>query len=254
MAGANCDVLIFDEPTRGIDVGAKFEIYLLMNELAAQGKAILLISSELPEVLGMADRILVMHEGRLDRRDRRCRRRYAGTNHAIGRGMNQSPVVAPPEARPRRDWLSSEYGMTLVLVALAAFFSIVTWRKSRASSGPAAALELAGRIAAASAEGRNHVAIIVRDTPAERAWAEVLRRDLSGQGLDVAATVDGSPSQVRRKLAELLDAGAAIDFLACSPTTFHWGVYDRVAGLHNCARQRYLSRLGERAFSPQPTC
>jgi ABC-type sugar transport system ATPase subunit len=61
----NCDVLIFDEPTRGIDVGAKFEIYLLMNELAAQGKAILMISSELPEVLGMADRILVMHEGRV---------------------------------------------------------------------------------------------------------------------------------------------------------------------------------------------
>ena len=61
----NCDVLIFDEPTRGIDVGAKYEIYLLINELAAQGKAILMISSELPEVLGMADRILVMHEGRV---------------------------------------------------------------------------------------------------------------------------------------------------------------------------------------------
>jgi ABC-type sugar transport system ATPase subunit len=61
----NCDVLIFDEPTRGIDVGAKYEIYLLMNELAAQGKAIVLISSELPEVLGMADRILVMHVGRV---------------------------------------------------------------------------------------------------------------------------------------------------------------------------------------------
>ena len=61
----NCDVLIFDEPTRGIDVGAKYEIYLLMNELAAAGKAIIMISSELPEVLGMADRILVMHEGRV---------------------------------------------------------------------------------------------------------------------------------------------------------------------------------------------
>ena len=61
----NCDVLIFDEPTRGIDVGAKYEIYLLMNELVAQGKAILMISSELPEVLGMADRILVLHEGRV---------------------------------------------------------------------------------------------------------------------------------------------------------------------------------------------
>lgn len=61
----NCDVLIFDEPTRGIDVGAKYEIYLLMNELVAQGKSIIMISSEMPEVLGMADRILVMHEGRI---------------------------------------------------------------------------------------------------------------------------------------------------------------------------------------------
>ena len=62
---SNSDVIIFDEPTRGIDVGAKYEIYLLINELAAQGKAILMISSELPEVLGMADRILVMRDGRI---------------------------------------------------------------------------------------------------------------------------------------------------------------------------------------------
>jgi ABC-type sugar transport system ATPase subunit len=48
-----------------VDVGAKYEIYLLMNQLAAEGKAIVMISSELPEVLGMADRILVMHEGRI---------------------------------------------------------------------------------------------------------------------------------------------------------------------------------------------
>ena len=61
----NCDVIIFDEPTRGIDVGARFEIYKLVNELAQQGKAIILISSELPEVLGMSDRILVMSAGRI---------------------------------------------------------------------------------------------------------------------------------------------------------------------------------------------
>lgn len=61
----NSEVVIIDEPTRGIDVGAKYEIYLLINKLAAEGKAILMISSELPEVLGMADRILVMHEGRV---------------------------------------------------------------------------------------------------------------------------------------------------------------------------------------------
>jgi len=61
----NAEVIIFDEPTRGIDVGAKYEIYQLINRLAAAGKAILMISSELPEVLGMSDRILVMHEGRI---------------------------------------------------------------------------------------------------------------------------------------------------------------------------------------------
>ncbi len=58
-------VLIFDEPTRGVDVGAKREIYLLINELTARGKAVVMISSELPEVLGMSDRILVMRRGRL---------------------------------------------------------------------------------------------------------------------------------------------------------------------------------------------
>lgn len=61
----DAEVIIFDEPTRGIDVGAKFEIYLLMHKLVEQGKAILMISSELPEVLGMADRIVVLHEGRV---------------------------------------------------------------------------------------------------------------------------------------------------------------------------------------------
>jgi len=59
------DVLILDEPTRGIDVGAKFEIYGIINELAAQGKAIILISSELPELLGLADRIYAISEGRI---------------------------------------------------------------------------------------------------------------------------------------------------------------------------------------------
>ena len=61
----NADIVIFDEPTRGIDVGTKYEIYLLMNRLANEGKAIIMISSELPEILGMSDRIIVMHEGRI---------------------------------------------------------------------------------------------------------------------------------------------------------------------------------------------
>jgi len=58
-------VLILDEPTRGIDVGAKAEIHRLMSELARQGIAILMISSELTEIMGMSDRILVMREGRI---------------------------------------------------------------------------------------------------------------------------------------------------------------------------------------------
>lgn len=61
----NCDILIFDEPTRGIDVGGKNEIYKLMNELADEGKSIIMISSELPELLRMSDRIIVMCEGRI---------------------------------------------------------------------------------------------------------------------------------------------------------------------------------------------
>lgn len=60
---SDCDIILFDEPTRGIDVGAKQEIYELIIELAAQGKAIIFISSEMSELLGMSDRIVVMHEG-----------------------------------------------------------------------------------------------------------------------------------------------------------------------------------------------
>ena len=59
------DIMMLDEPTRGIDVGAKYEIYCIINDLAAEGKALILISSELPELLGMCDRIYVMNEGRI---------------------------------------------------------------------------------------------------------------------------------------------------------------------------------------------
>lgn len=66
-------ILILDEPTRGIDVGAKAEIHRLISQLAGQGVAVIMISSEMPEVLGMSDRIMVLHEGRmtgiLDRKD-----------------------------------------------------------------------------------------------------------------------------------------------------------------------------------------
>ena len=62
---ADPDVLILDEPTRGIDVGAKYEIYSIINQLVADGKSVIMISSELPEVLGMSDRVYVMNEGRM---------------------------------------------------------------------------------------------------------------------------------------------------------------------------------------------
>ena len=62
---ADPDILILDEPTRGIDVGAKYEIYTIINQLVAEGKSVVMISSELPEVLGMSDRVYVMNEGRM---------------------------------------------------------------------------------------------------------------------------------------------------------------------------------------------
>ncbi|PTB86031.1 ABC transporter ATP-binding protein, partial [Pseudidiomarina aestuarii] len=62
---AGPEVLILDEPTRGIDVGAKYEIYTIINQLAADGKGVIMISSEMPELLGMCDRIYVMNEGEI---------------------------------------------------------------------------------------------------------------------------------------------------------------------------------------------
>ena len=58
-------ILILDEPTRGIDVGAKAEIHRLISDLAGEGLAVIMISSEMPEILGMSDRVMVMHQGRL---------------------------------------------------------------------------------------------------------------------------------------------------------------------------------------------
>lgn len=63
--GIGPKVLILDEPTRGVDVGAKREIYTLMNELTDRGVAIIMVSSELPEIIGMSDRIIVVHEGKI---------------------------------------------------------------------------------------------------------------------------------------------------------------------------------------------
>ena len=62
---AEPDIMILDEPTRGIDVGAKYEIYCIINDLARAGKSVIMISSELPEVLGMSDRIYIMNASRI---------------------------------------------------------------------------------------------------------------------------------------------------------------------------------------------
>jgi ribose transport system ATP-binding protein len=82
----NCDILIFDEPTRGIDVGAKNEIYRLLRDLAAAGKAIILISSELPEIIRMCDRVIVMCEGRV-------------TGEVTGDEINQQRIMQYATAR-----------------------------------------------------------------------------------------------------------------------------------------------------------
>jgi rhamnose transport system ATP-binding protein len=86
----NPRLLIVDEPTRGIDVGTKAEVHRLLSELAASGVAILMISSELPEVLGMADRVLVVREGRitaeLPRAEATAERVMYAATHANGAG------------------------------------------------------------------------------------------------------------------------------------------------------------------------
>jgi inositol transport system ATP-binding protein len=93
------DILILDEPTRGIDVGAKAEIHKLMCKLAKDGKAIIMISSELPEILGMSDRILVMHEGRVggifERKDATQESiMQAATGHGLDAQIQQENVNA----------------------------------------------------------------------------------------------------------------------------------------------------------------
>ena len=78
----NPGILIMDEPTRGIDVGAKAEIYELMNQLAEQGMAIIMISSELPEIINMSDRVIVMRSGEISAVLERGRS-VSGENHGI---------------------------------------------------------------------------------------------------------------------------------------------------------------------------
>jgi ribose transport system ATP-binding protein len=90
----DADIFIFDEPTRGIDVGAKVEVYRLMNDLLRNGAAILMISSELPEVLGMSDRILVMREGRIVAEfDRESATQEAVMTYAAAESVSEGAVA-----------------------------------------------------------------------------------------------------------------------------------------------------------------
>ena len=91
---ARCRVLLFDEPTRGIDVGAKVEIYELIGELVEQGVAVFLISSEMPELLGLADRVAVMHEGALQGI---LPRAEATQEKIMELALGQSAAACPPE-------------------------------------------------------------------------------------------------------------------------------------------------------------
>jgi ribose transport system ATP-binding protein len=78
----DCDIFIFDEPTRGIDVGAKIEVYNIINSLVKEGKCVIMVSSELPEILGMSDRVIVMRDGRI-----------AGTTVRGSKSFNQESIM-----------------------------------------------------------------------------------------------------------------------------------------------------------------
>jgi ABC-type multidrug transport system ATPase subunit len=134
---ADPEVLILDEPTRGIDVGAKFEIYTLMAELAAAGKCVVMISSEMPELLGLCDRIYVMNEGRMVGEFDRAEASQEGIMRCIvnarlpdGRG-GSFPAGAQGRA-PRRSYAGflkrnvREYGMLMSLVVIMGLFQFLT--------------------------------------------------------------------------------------------------------------------------------
>jgi ribose/xylose/arabinose/galactoside ABC-type transport system permease subunit/ABC-type multidrug transport system ATPase subunit len=123
------EVILFDEPTRGIDVGAKSEIYNLMRRLADRGKAILMLSSELPEILGMSDRILVMRDGRLTgelNREEASQEAIltlaAGASTSTRRGggsaEGQLQAGAVSQSEKLRSWLAGNQGVVTVYAVL----------------------------------------------------------------------------------------------------------------------------------------
>ncbi len=128
-------VLIVDEPTRGIDVGTKAEVHRLMSELAGQGVAVLMISSELPEVLGMADRVLVMHEGRITGELSRAEANEESvirlaTGAVRGGRRRDAPAAAPLEGERARRLVERvfrirELGIVVALALLIAVTGIL---------------------------------------------------------------------------------------------------------------------------------
>ena len=96
----NPEVLILDEPTRGIDVGAKYEIYTIINQLAAEGKGILMISSEMPELLGTCDRIYVMNEGRIVAELSKGRSK-PGNHHARHHALRGEALMVSDTSQPK---------------------------------------------------------------------------------------------------------------------------------------------------------
>ena len=136
---ASPEILILDEPTRGIDVGAKYEIYTIINRLASEGKGIILISSELPEILGICDRIYVMRDGK-DRWRNAGQRSIAGNrneiHHDTTRGNTmKNPATFNEAASSSAFWKTltdlfrnniREYGMLIALIAVMVFFQFQT--------------------------------------------------------------------------------------------------------------------------------
>ena len=146
----NSKLLILDEPTRGVDVGAKADIYAIIDRLASRGVAVLVISSELPEVLGLADRIVVMKGGnglRRDRPRRRHRREISVSRFWRRRMTGQSPGRAPRPRLPPRgavrrilDAIGVQNVSLLIALALLVALSAV---RTATSSIPAISRRLA---------------------------------------------------------------------------------------------------------------
>jgi len=126
---ANPDIFIVDEPTRGIDVGAKTEIHAILNDLVAQGKSIIMVTSELPEAIGMADRIYVMNEGRIKgmlmREEATQEKIYANCLAKLrsyyGRNYGKQGQFSNPDKNNIRN-----YSMVLMLALIMIVFAFLT--------------------------------------------------------------------------------------------------------------------------------